>query len=187
MVSSHEVGVIGMATMGKGVARNLARKGFKIAIQSRNYEKALQFYESLSGTEKQNMTLYRDLEDFVMSLSRPRKIMMLVKAGASTDELIFKLLPLLSPGDILMDLGNSFYGDTDRRMAELESRGIHFMGIGISGGEKGALNGPSVMPEGRWTPGMQCHIFSMLFPQIILSRGNVVAISAPEAPGICKE
>ena len=88
MVSSHEVGVIGMATMGKGVARNLARKGFKIAIQSRNYEKALQFYESLSGTEKQNMTLYRDLEDFVMSLSRPRKIMMLVKAGASTDELI---------------------------------------------------------------------------------------------------
>jgi 6-phosphogluconate dehydrogenase len=148
MVSSHEVGVIGMATMGKGVARNLARKGFKIAIQSRNYEKALQFYESLSGTEKQNMTLYRDLEDFVMSLSRPRKIMMLVKAGASTDELIFKLLPLLSPGDILMDLGNSFYGDTDRRMAELESRGIHFMGIGISGGEKGALNGPSVMAGG---------------------------------------
>lgn len=148
METKHHIGVIGMATMGRGVARNLASKGFDTAIQSRSYESALSFYENLEGPEKGNLTIYRELSDFVNSLSRPRKIALLVQAGKPTDEVIEKLTPLLSSGDIIMDMGNSFYLDTEKRAEILKASGIHFMGVGISGGEKGALYGPSIMAGG---------------------------------------
>ncbi|NLJ97320.1 MAG: NADP-dependent phosphogluconate dehydrogenase [Clostridiales bacterium] len=139
------VGVIGLAVMGKNLALNIADHGYSVAVYNRSKEKT----ESLL-TEAKDMDLKAtfSLEELVDSLEKPRKIILMVKAGKPVDDMILQLLPLLDKGDLLMDGGNSNYLDTIERSKKLESKGIHFLGTGISGGEEGARRGPAIMPGG---------------------------------------
>ena len=141
-----QVGVIGMAVMGSNLARNLAHKGFKVAIYNRTASRTDEVIK-LHGSEGDFVPSH-DLADFVASLERPRRIILMVKAGGATDATIDALIPLLEQGDIVVDGGNSFFQDTRRREQRLRDLGLHFVGAGISGGEVGALEGPSIMPGG---------------------------------------
>lgn len=141
-----EVGVIGMAVMGSNLARNMARKGFRVAIYNRT---ASRTDEVIAGHGNEGTFLpFHDLANFVASLERPRRVVMMVKAGCGTDAVIKEITPLLQPGDVLVDGGNAYFGDTRRREEEIRPTGIHYVGTGISGGEVGALEGPSIMPGG---------------------------------------
>jgi 6-phosphogluconate dehydrogenase len=144
------VGLIGLAVMGENLALNIARNGFPIAAFNRDTSKVDRFLaranEHVPG--RNAIGTYR-IEDFVSSLERPRKIILLVKAGSPVDAVIGQLKPLLETGDIIIDGGNSFFEDTRRREAELRKDGIRFVGSGVSGGESGALWGPSLMPGGE--------------------------------------
>ena len=141
-----DIGVTGMAVMGSNLARNFARNGFKVAIHNRsvgktetvidNYASEGEFYPSES------------MADFVASLQKPRVAIIMVKAGGPTDAVIDELAGLMDEGDIIVDAGNALFGDTRRREAALREKGLHFVGSGVSGGEEGALNGPSIMPGG---------------------------------------
>ncbi len=141
-----DIGVTGLAVMGRNLARNLARHGHAVALHNRSAERtrALVREHGDEGTFVPSETM----ADFVASLRRPRAVIIMVKAGAPTDAVIGELAPLLEEGDIVVDCGNSQYTDTRRREAELRDRGLHFVGCGVSGGEEGALNGPSIMPGG---------------------------------------
>ena len=141
-----QVGVIGMAVMGSNLARNLARRGFRVAIHNRAAARTDEVI-ALHGSEGDFVPSHA-LADFVASLERPRRIILMVKAGGPTDATIDALIPLLEEGDIVVDGGNSFFQDTRRREQRLRSLGLHFVGAGISGGEVGALEGPSIMPGG---------------------------------------
>ena len=141
-----QVGVIGMAVMGSNLARNLARRGFRVAIHNRTAARTDEVI-ALHGSEGDFVPSHA-LADFVASLERPRRIILMVKAGGPTDATIDALIPLLEEGDIVVDGGNSFFQDTRRREQRLRSLGLHFVGAGISGGEVGALEGPSIMPGG---------------------------------------
>ena len=141
-----QVGVIGMAVMGSNLARNLARRGFRVAIHNRTASRTDEVI-ALHGSEGDFVPSH-DLADFVASLERPRRIILMVKAGGPTDATIDALIPLLEEGDIVVDGGNSFFQDTRRREQRLRDLGLHFVGAGISGGEVGALEGPSIMPGG---------------------------------------
>lgn len=141
-----QVGVIGMAVMGSNLARNLAHKGFRVALYNRTAsrtDEVMRFH----GSEG-NFVPSHELADFVASLERPRRIILMVKAGGATDATIDALIPLLQEGDIVVDGGNSYFQDTRRREQRLRDLGLHFVGAGISGGEVGALEGPSIMPGG---------------------------------------
>ena len=141
-----DVGLIGLAVMGENFALNMESKGFKVAVYNRTTSRVDEF---VTGRAKGKRFFgAHSPEEFVASLKAPRKIVMLVKAGKPVDDLIGQLLPLLSPGDILIDGGNSLYTDTIRRVEQVEARGLLFVGSGVSGGEEGALNGPSLMPGG---------------------------------------
>lgn len=140
-----KIGMIGLAVMGENLALNIARNGFPIAVFNRDTSKVDRFLKRAEG--KDVIGTY-SLEEFVRSLERPRKMIILVKAGGPVDEVLQQLKPLLDPGDIVIDGGNSFFKNTQRREAELKSDGIYFVGMGVSGGEKGALLGPSLMPGG---------------------------------------
>jgi 6-phosphogluconate dehydrogenase len=142
-----QLGVIGLGTMGANIARNAARNGAAVSLFNRTTEKTEEFHQKY-GAEG-NFVVTRTLEELVQSLTAPRTILLMVKAGAAVDDLIKELLPLLQTGDILIDGGNSHYHDTEKREKALKRRGIHFIGMGISGGEEGALNGPSMMPGGN--------------------------------------
>jgi 6-phosphogluconate dehydrogenase len=141
-----DIGVTGLAVMGRNLARNLARHGHAVALHNRSPERtrALVREHGDEGTFVPSETM----ADFVASLRRPRAVIIMVKAGAPTDAVIDELVPLLEEGDIVVDCGNSQYTDTRRREAALRDRGLHFVGCGVSGGEEGALNGPSIMPGG---------------------------------------
>ena len=141
-----QVGVIGMAVMGSNLARNLARKGFRVALYNRTAARTDEVM-ALHGFEGKFVPSH-DLADFVASLERPRRVILMVKAGGATDATIDALIPLLEKGDIVVDGGNSFFQDTRRREQRLRDLGLHFVGAGISGGEVGALEGPSIMPGG---------------------------------------
>lgn len=141
-----QIGVIGMAVMGKNLALNIESRGYTVAIFNRTASKTEKVMEEHS--EKKLVASYK-LEDFVNSLEKPRRIIMMVKAGAGTDAVIAQLLPLLDKGDVLIDGGNTYFEDTMRRNAELDKSGINFIGMGVSGGELGALQGPSMMPGGQ--------------------------------------
>ncbi|MFC6878966.1 NADP-dependent phosphogluconate dehydrogenase [Actinomadura yumaensis] len=140
------IGVTGLAVMGRNLARNLARHGHPVAVHNRTAArtKALVADYGDEGTFLPADTA----EAFVASLERPRRLVVMVKAGAPTDAVIDEFAPLLEPGDMIVDGGNAHFLDTRRREAALRERGIHFVGAGISGGEEGALNGPSIMPGG---------------------------------------
>ena len=139
-------GVVGMAVMGKNLALNVESRGYTVAIYNRTTSKTEEVYKE---HQDKNLVLTKTLEEFVGSLEKPRRIMLMVQAGAATDATIKSLLPLLDKGDILIDGGNTHFPDTMRRNAELADSGINFIGTGVSGGEKGALLGPSMMPGGQ--------------------------------------
>ena len=143
---TQSFGVIGLAVMGENLALNVERNGFPIAVYNRSREKTDEFMKTRAVGK--NVKAGYTLEEFVGLLERPRKILIMVKAGAPVDAVIEQLKPLLDEGDILIDGGNSLFTDTDRRAADLESAKFTFIGMGVSGGEEGALNGPSLMPGG---------------------------------------
>ena len=146
MTNLAQIGVVGLAVMGSNIARNFARHGHTVAVYNRSFSKTEAFMESYGadGSFLPSATI----EDFVASLERPRRALIMVQAGAATDAVIQQLAAAMEPGDIIIDGGNALYTDTIRREAELRDRGLHFVGAGISGGEEGALNGPSIMPGG---------------------------------------
>ena len=141
-----QIGVTGLAVMGRNLARNFARNGFAVAVHNRSADKM----HSLIADHGSEGTFVgcESLEDFVAALEKPRKIVIMVQAGAATDAVIDALVPLVDKGDIIVDAGNAHFPDTRRREAALRDQGIHFVGTGVSGGEEGALLGPSIMPGG---------------------------------------
>ena len=141
-----DIGIIGLGVMGENLALNMESKGFTVAVYNRTHEVTEKF-----ATERgagKNILPARTIEEFVRGLSRPRKAMIMVKAGPPVDAVIGQLVPLLEKGDVIIDGGNSLFTDSQRRCQDLEARGIHFIGCGVSGGEEGALKGPSLMPGG---------------------------------------
>ena len=149
-MDTPRIGLTGLAVMGQNLARNVARHGFPIAVHNRTTEKTRDFVDEFGeGTTYNEPLLYTETDaDFVHAIAAPRTIIMLVKAGKPVDQVIENLLPHLSPGDLLIDGGNSLWTDTERRIKELAAKDILFLGSGVSGGEEGALNGPSIMPGG---------------------------------------
>jgi 6-phosphogluconate dehydrogenase len=145
-VGTAQIGVTGLAVMGRNLARNFARNGFTVAIHNRSYAKTASLVED-HGDEG-TFVPSESVEDFVASLERPRKVVIMVKAGDPTDAVIDELVPFLEEGDIVVDAGNAHFPDTIRRENALSAQGLHFVGSGVSGGEEGALLGPSIMPGG---------------------------------------
>ncbi|MCS7080255.1 MAG: NADP-dependent phosphogluconate dehydrogenase [Chloracidobacterium sp.] len=141
-----DIGLVGLAVMGGNLARNMARNGYTVAVWNRDPARVDKFMAT-AGPDKKFIPT-RTPQDLVAALARPRKIMLLVKAGEATDWTIAQLKPYLEPGDILIDGGNALYHDTIRREKALKAEGLHFIGCGVSGGEEGALLGPSLMPGG---------------------------------------
>ena len=141
-----DIGLIGLAVMGENLAMNMESKGFTVAVYNRTTSKVDDFVNGRAAGK--NIIGTHSLEELVANLEKPRKVLMMVKAGAAVDALIDQLLPLLEDGDILIDGGNAHFPDTIRRTAYVESKGKLFSGTGVSGGEEGALNGPSMMPGG---------------------------------------
>jgi 6-phosphogluconate dehydrogenase len=146
-----ELGLIGLGVMGKSLARNFANKGIQLSVYNRHVSGkeehiAAQFIEQ--HPEMSRCLGFDDLKEFVLSLAQPRKIFLMVNAGFAVDVVIDELLPYLSEGDVIMDGGNSHYKNSQERFEKLRSKEIHFLGVGVSGGEKGALEGPSIMPGG---------------------------------------
>lgn len=145
-MSKQQIGVIGLAVMGKNLALNIESRGFSVSVYNRSSSKTEEFLQEAKG---KNVVGTYSIEEFVQSLETPRKILLMVKAGTATDTTIQSLLPHLEKDDILIDGGNTYYKDTQRRNKELAESGIHFIGTGVSGGEEGALKGPSIMPGGQ--------------------------------------
>lgn len=145
-MSKQQIGVIGLAVMGKNLAMNIESRGYTVSVYNRSREKTDEMLAEVAG---KNIVGTYSPEEFVQSLEKPRKILLMVKAGAATDATIEQLKPLLDKGDIVIDGGNTFFVDTQRRNKELSALGIHFIGTGVSGGEEGALRGPSIMPGGQ--------------------------------------
>ncbi|WP_222272734.1 NADP-dependent phosphogluconate dehydrogenase [Modestobacter marinus] len=143
---SDQIGVTGLAVMGANLARNLARHGHQVVLHNRSQSRT-DALVAQHGSEG-DFVPTTSMQEFVDTLQRPRKIIIMVQAGAATDAVIDELAPLLDEGDVVMDGGNARFPDTIRRTAALTARGLHFVGTGISGGEEGALNGPSIMPGG---------------------------------------
>jgi 6-phosphogluconate dehydrogenase len=141
-----DIGLIGLAVMGENLVLNMESKGFTVAVFNRTTEVTDKF--AAGKAKGKNIAPTHTMEEFVGALKRPRKAMIMVKAGAPVDAVINQLAPLLEKGDMIIDGGNSLFTDTQRRCKDLEGRGLHFVGCGVSGGEEGALKGPSLMPGG---------------------------------------
>ena len=146
MTQKSDIGLIGLAVMGENLVLNMESKGFRVSVYNRTVEKVDKFING-RGAGK-NFYGAHSLEDLVASLKTPRRVFLMVKAGQPVDDFIEKLIPLLDKGDIIIDGGNSHFPDTARRTAYVESKGLQYIGTGVSGGEEGALKGPSMMPGG---------------------------------------
>jgi 6-phosphogluconate dehydrogenase len=146
MKGKADIGLIGLAVMGENLVLNMESNGYTVAVYNRSTDKVENFVNG-RGKDKNIIGAY-SLEELVNSLKSPRKLMLMVKAGKPVDDLIEMLLPLLKPGDIVIDGGNTHFPDTNRRTSYLESKGLLYIGTGVSGGEEGALKGPSIMPGG---------------------------------------
>ncbi|MGW3264290.1 NADP-dependent phosphogluconate dehydrogenase [Streptomyces sp. NPDC001056] len=146
MSTSAQIGVTGLAVMGRNLARNFARNGYTVAVHNRTVSRTRDLVKEFG--QEGDFVATETAEEFVAALERPRRLMIMVKAGDPTDAVIKEFAPLLEPGDMIIDGGNAHFADTRRRERELRERGIHFVGTGISGGEEGALHGPSIMPGG---------------------------------------
>lgn len=145
-MKSMDIGVMGLAVMGQNLVLNIESRGFSVVVYNRTADKTRAFIDN--RTEGKKIEAAYDIEEFVASLAKPRRVFLMVKAGAPTDALIETLLPLLEPRDILMDGGNALFDDTDRRCKAAEELGILYLGVGVSGGEIGALLGPAIMAGG---------------------------------------
>ncbi|MEC0237215.1 NADP-dependent phosphogluconate dehydrogenase [Paenibacillus kribbensis] len=145
-MAKQQIGVIGLAVMGKNLALNIESRGFTVSVFNRSPEKT---HDLLKEAEGKKLTGTFSIEEFVNSLESPRKILIMVQAGKATDATIEQLVPHLDKGDIIIDGGNAYFPDTQRRSKELEEKGLRFIGTGVSGGEEGALNGPAIMPGGQ--------------------------------------
>ncbi|EFU41649.1 6-phosphogluconate dehydrogenase, decarboxylating [Paenibacillus vortex V453] len=145
-MSKQQIGVIGLAVMGKNLALNIESKGFTVSVYNRSPQKT---EDMLKETEGKQVKGTFTIEEFVDSLETPRKILIMVQAGQATDATIEQLIPHLDQGDIIIDGGNAYFPDTQRRSKELAEQGFNFIGAGVSGGEEGALKGPSIMPGGQ--------------------------------------
>ncbi|WP_314173696.1 NADP-dependent phosphogluconate dehydrogenase [Streptomyces winkii] len=146
MSTSAHIGVTGLAVMGRNLARNFARNGYTVALHNRTVSRTRDLVRDFS--DEGDFIAAESAEEFVAALERPRRLVIMVKAGGPTDAVIEEFAALLEPGDVIIDGGNAHYADTRRREKELRERGLHFVGTGISGGEEGALHGPSIMPGG---------------------------------------
>ena len=156
-----DIGLIGLAVMGENLVLNMESKGFRVAVFNRTTAVTEKF--AANRGKGKNIQPTTTMEEFVGALRRPRKAMIMVKAGAPVDAVIGQLVPFLEKGDVIIDGGNSLFTDTQRRCQELEGRGIHFVGCGVSGGEEGALKGPSLMPGG---PRASWEIIAPIFTRI---------------------
>ena len=145
--ATADIGLIGLAVMGENLVLNMLSHGYTVAVFNRTTSKVDQFVEGRGAGKK--VVGAHTVQELVASLKRPRKIMIMVKAGPPVDQVIDEILPLLQPGDIIIDGGNTHYPDTTRRTRDLKAKGILFVGTGVSGGEEGALKGPSIMPGGN--------------------------------------
>ena len=145
-MSNCDIGLIGLAVMGENLVLNMESKGFTVAVYNRTTT-VVDAFANARGKGK-NFVFAKSLEEFVAALKRPRKAQIMVKAGAPVDAVIDQLVPLMEKGDIIIDGGNSLWTDTQRREKSLKEKGLHFFGVGVSGGEEGALKGPSIMPGG---------------------------------------
>jgi 6-phosphogluconate dehydrogenase len=141
-----DIAVIGLAVMGQNLILNMNDHGFTVVAYNRTTSKVDDFLANEAKGTK--IVGAHSIAEVVALLKRPRRVMLMVKAGAAVDEFIAQLVPHLEPGDIIIDGGNSLYGDTDRRVKELEAKGLLYVGTGVSGGEEGARFGPSIMPGG---------------------------------------
>jgi 6-phosphogluconate dehydrogenase len=141
-----DIGLIGLAVMGENLVLNIESRGYTVAVFNRTTSRVDEFTSGRAKGKKIVGT--HSLPELVAQLKKPRKVMLMVQAGAAVDAVIQQLVPLLEPGDIIIDGGNSFYPDTTRRTRELTAKGLHYIGTGVSGGEEGALRGPSIMPGG---------------------------------------
>ncbi len=146
MSAACDLGLIGLAVMGENLALNVESRGYRVAVFNRSIEKVDAFMGGRAAGK--GFVGCHDLGELVASLSKPRKVMMLVKAGPAVDDLIDKLIPLMSPGDVIIDGGNTHFADTERRTNYVQEQGLLYIGTGVSGGEEGALKGPSLMPGG---------------------------------------
>jgi 6-phosphogluconate dehydrogenase len=146
MKELSDIAVVGLAVMGENLILNMESKGFTVTAYNRSTEKVDRF---INGRAKgKNIRGAHSIEEMVKSLAKPRKVMLMIKAGQAVDASIESLLPHLEPGDIIIDGGNTHFPDTNRRTAYVESKGLLYIGTGVSGGEEGALLGPSIMPGG---------------------------------------
>jgi 6-phosphogluconate dehydrogenase len=179
-MSLQSFGVIGLAVMGENLALNVERNGFGISVYNRSRDKTDVFMETRA--KGKNVKAAYTLEEFVASLEQPRRILVMVKAGDPVDAVIQQLKPLLAPGDTIIDGGNSLFDDTARRTKELEGTGLTFIGMGVSGGEEGALNGPSLMPGGTQSAYANLEsIFTKIAAQV--DDGPCVMYIGPEGAG----
>ena len=145
-MKKSDIGLIGLAVMGENLVMNMESKGFTVSVYNRTAEKVTKFIEGRA--KGKNIVGTYSLQELADSLEKPRKVMMMIKAGDAVDDMIEKLIPVLEQGDIIIDGGNSHFPDTARRTAYVESKGLLYIGTGVSGGEEGALKGPSMMPGG---------------------------------------
>ncbi len=146
-MEKYAIGLVGLAVMGQNLVLNIERNGYPVAVYNRTYERTREF---LAGEAKgKRIAGFETLPELVAALESPRKIMLMVQAGRAVDQVIEQLKPLVAPGDLIIDGGNSFYKDTERRAVELAAEGINYIGTGVSGGEYGALHGPAIMPGGQ--------------------------------------
>ncbi len=145
-METRDIGLIGLAVMGQNLVINMERNGFGVAVYNRSSQTTADFINGAAAGK--NISGTYSVEELLAALKKPRKIMIMVKAGAPVDAVIAQLKPHLMPGDLVLDGGNSHFSDTDRRCREMEALGIHYLGVGVSGGEEGALWGPSIMPGG---------------------------------------
>src|SRR5258708_1786573 len=143
-MGDYDFGLIGLAVMGENLVLNVERNGFSVAVYNRTTSVMNEFVSGPAAGKKIGGAA--EIKDFVAMLKRPRKIQIMVKAGPPVDAVIHQLLPFLEPGDLIIDGGNSYFQDTERRLTDLAEKGFLFMGLGVSGGEEGALWGPSLMP-----------------------------------------
>ncbi|MGB9673314.1 MAG: NADP-dependent phosphogluconate dehydrogenase [Anaerolineales bacterium] len=142
-----DIGLIGLAVMGQNLVLNMERNGYKVAVFNRTAKRTEEFMAGAAAGK--NIEPYEAIEPFLAALKKPRRVMIMVKAGEAVDQVLSEIKPFLEKGDIVIDGGNSYFKDTERRAVQLEQEGLFYLGVGISGGEYGALHGPSIMPSGH--------------------------------------
>ncbi len=180
--SQSDIGLVGLAVMGQNLALNIADHGFRISVYNRTASKTEDFVAKNPNTPG-GLVGCPTLEDFVKSLKRPRKIIILVQAGRATDAVIDGLLPLLDPDDIIIDGGNALWTDTIRREKDLNEKGFRFIGSGVSGGEEGARFGPSLMPGGKESAWNELKpIWEAIAAKVDADTGRPIEGAAPGKP-----